>query len=61
MPEQLECPTCGKTFACDPEGDCWCKSYPLVQIPEALKGEQCLCSCALDKLRQEQKNEPVKD
>lgn len=57
MTETIKCPECGETFTCDPSGDCWCKAYPVVKIPKALKGEQCLCRCVLDKLRKEQKPE----
>ena len=54
MAKNLKCPECGKVFTCDPDGDCWCKSYPVVKIPEDLKSDQCLCSCVLDRLRKEQ-------
>lgn len=54
MPEEKKCPKCGETFTCDPEGDCWCKSYPVLEIPEELRGDQCLCKCVLDKLKEEQ-------
>lgn len=54
MVDQIKCPECGKTFTCDPDGDCWCKAYPVLKIPEALKGKQCFCRCVLDKLRKEQ-------
>jgi len=54
--EQIKCPECGKTFTCNPEGDCWCKAYPVLKIPKALEGEQCLCQCVLDKLRKEQEH-----
>jgi len=57
MPENLKCPECGKVFTCDPDGDCWCKSYPEVEIPQALQGERCLCSCVLDRLRKEQQTD----
>lgn len=54
MSKQIKCPECGKVFTCNPGGDCWCKAYPVVKIPEALQGGQCLCACTLDKLQQEQ-------
>jgi len=54
MAESLKCPECGKSFTCNPDGDCWCKAYPVVEIPEELKSDQCLCSCVLDRLRKEQ-------
>ena len=54
MVEKLKCLECGKTFMCDPDGDCWCKSYPVTKIPEELKGDQCFCSCVLDRLRKDQ-------
>lgn len=58
MSQTLHCPECGQPFTCNPDGDCWCKTYPTVEIPEALKGNQCLCSCVLDKLKREQKTIP---
>lgn len=54
MAQKLICPKCAKAFTCDPDGDCWCKAYPVIKIPEDLKGDQCLCSCVLDRLRKEQ-------
>lgn len=54
MAEQMTCPECGETFTCDPDGDCWCKSYPVLNIPDALKSERCLCRCVLDRLSKEQ-------
>lgn len=59
MTETLKCPECGKTFTCNPDGDCWCKSYPVVKIPDKLKGKSCLCRCQLDKLHQEQHGRPL--
>lgn len=58
MTQTILCPHCHKPFTCNPDGECWCKAYPPLEIPEALKGEQCLCRCVLDKLAQEQKPEP---
>ena len=55
MPKIIKCRECGETFTCDPYGDCWCKAYPIVKIPEELNGKGCLCNCVLEKLRQEQK------
>jgi len=57
MAENLKCPECGKSFTCNPDGDCWCKAYPVVKIPEELKSDQCLCSCVLDRLRKEQQTD----
>ena len=57
MTEKIICPECGETFTCDPEGDCWCKAYPPLKIPDDLKGGTCLCRCVLDKLRREQEDE----
>ena len=56
-PKKFRCPECGETFICDPGGDCWCKASPVVKIPEALKGEDGLCRCLLEKLHQEQESE----
>ena len=39
---RIACVRCGASFACDPEGACWCKAEPVrVPMPEA--GETCLC------------------
>lgn len=53
MPQTLTCPECGKSFTCDPEGDCWCKSYAPIPIPETLRSDTCLCPCVLERLRQD--------
>jgi len=57
MAENLKCPECGKSFTCNPDGDCWCKAYPVVKITEELKSDQCLCSCVVDRLRKEQQTD----
>ena len=54
MAEQKTCPECGETFTCDPEGACWCKAYPVVKIPDHLKGDQCLCKCQIERLAKAQ-------
>lgn len=56
QPQTLHCPHCHKPFTCNPGGDCWCKTYPTVKIPEDLKSDQCLCSCVLDRLIEEDNN-----
>lgn len=35
--------SCGKTFTCDPNGDCWCKGLPILNIPDDMKSDKCLC------------------
>jgi hypothetical protein len=36
-----KCFSCEKTFACNPNGQCWCKEFP-VQLPIA-EAEHCYC------------------
>jgi|GEM_PF-2261096 len=61
MAKVLTCSECGKPFTCDPDGDCWCKAYPVIKIPEDLKSDQCLCSCVLDRLLKEQQEDANED
>jgi hypothetical protein len=36
------CPRCGARFACDPDGDCWCKAEP-PRRPVPGAAAACLC------------------
>ena len=47
--EQVRCSNCGTSFACSPEGDCWCKAPPYVPMPAA--GGTCLCPGCLEQAR----------
>ncbi|MCH7535114.1 MAG: hypothetical protein IH948_05125 [Bacteroidetes bacterium] len=41
------CSQCGKDNACNPNGSCWCKTYPPIFQPGADKS--CLCEPCLNK------------
>jgi ribosomal protein S14 len=39
---RLICWRCGREFACDPLGACWCKAES-VRLPMPVAAENCLC------------------
>ncbi len=54
--KRLRCEFCGAEFACNPEGDCWCKHVPAVlPVPDA--GASCICPCQLKKAGLEESRE----
>ncbi|MGZ3296926.1 MAG: cysteine-rich CWC family protein, partial [Xanthobacteraceae bacterium] len=39
---------CGTAFACDLNGDCWCRAQSFrLPMPEPASGEDCLCPACL--------------
>ena len=49
---RLACSRCGTTFACNPEGDCWCKEET-IRLPIPAAGEDCLCRECLRKMTEQ--------
>jgi hypothetical protein len=43
-----QCPTCGRGFACDPDGTCWCATLPPV-TPRPEEASGCFCPDCLAK------------
>jgi hypothetical protein len=48
----LRCTRCGAEFACDPQGECWCKDES-VRLPMPKAAESCLCPKCLRALAAE--------
>ncbi|MBI1978142.1 MAG: cysteine-rich CWC family protein [Candidatus Omnitrophica bacterium] len=49
--QTINCERCGRSFTCNPEGDCWCKEKPLSKKAlESLrqKFNRCLCPDCLN-------------
>lgn len=46
----LVCKRCGRTYDCDPAGDCWCKALPPVRPVPTHDGARCLCPCEIELL-----------
>lgn len=43
----LQCPHCGQTFRCEPQGNCWCKQLPAALPVPSDAAAVCLCPCQL--------------
>jgi len=49
---QKQCPQCGVSFICEPEGHCWCGELPHLPLPADLQATSCLCrACLLEKIK----------
>jgi hypothetical protein len=46
-PASTTCARCGASFACTPEGDCWCMALP-PRLPVPDGPATCLCPRCLD-------------
>lgn len=50
------CAECGRSWTCDPAGECWCKAVE-ASLPLPLAGDAaCLCPCRLEDLARAQGN-----
>jgi len=52
FPMQKQCPQCGASFTCDPQGHCWCAELPHLPLPPDWQATSCLCrACLLEKIK----------
>jgi len=51
--QAIRCNVCGRTYVCDPGGDCWCKARPVVLPVPPAADARCYCPCELDRIAAE--------
>ncbi|HTZ47607.1 MAG TPA: cysteine-rich CWC family protein [Verrucomicrobiae bacterium] len=57
---QKQCPQCGATFTCEPQGHCWCSELPRLPLPPDLRSTSCLCrKCLLEKIKAAEASRPT--